>query len=314
MKSRIAYSLFFLFILVTAQAQLLADEVMVLETPTGNLEGTMLCPYSNGKVPVVLIIAGSGPTDRNGNSPSYQNNSLKLLAEGLEANAIASLRFDKRGVAKSGTAGLEESTLRFDHYIADVVAWVALLKKDQRFSEIIIAGHSEGSLIGLKAAQETTISKYISLAGAGYPASEVIRLQLKDQPQTVLDQALPILKHLEEGETVTNIPPMFNTLFRESVQPYMISWFKYKPQEEIAKLTCPALIIQGTTDIQVSVDNAEVLKKAYPKAQLSIITGMNHILKEAPEDKTQNIASYSQPYLKLHPELIDTLVKFISAK
>jgi alpha-beta hydrolase superfamily lysophospholipase len=82
-----------------------------------------------------LIIAGSGPTDRNGNSPAIQgaNNSLKYLAEGLAAQGIASVRYDKRGVAESKTAASSESDLRFETYIHDAVLWGKQLRTDKRF-------------------------------------------------------------------------------------------------------------------------------------------------------------------------------------
>lgn len=294
-------------------AQMLVTDIKILETPTGNIEGTLLCPYSTEKVPVVLIIAGSGPTDRNGNSSRMMNNSLKLLAEGLKAQDIASLRYDKRGIGKSSSAALQEVDLRFDHYIEDVIAWIELLKKDQRFNQIIIAGHSEGSLIGMIACQKAGIDKYISIAGAGYPAADILRKQFEAQSQSYLTQAEPILSQIEKGHIVDDVPPMLNMVFRKSVQPYMISWFKYNPQQEIAKLSTPILIIQGSTDIQVSIDNAEILKQHNEKSQLAIIEGMNHILKEAPSDRSKNLSTYSQPNLPLHPELLPTIINFIAA-
>ena len=294
------------------QAQILADEISVLKTPSGSIEGTLLCPYTSEKAPLVLIIAGSGPTDRDGNNISMKNNSLKLLAEGLKANHIASLRYDKRGIGKSASAAIQESDLRFEHYVEDAKGWVKLLKKDDRFSSIIIAGHSEGSLIGMLASQDADVDKYISIAGAGYPAADIIRKQLEGQAQGIKDQAFPILEQLEAGNTVTKVEPMLSSLFRPSVQGYMISWFRYAPQEEMAKLTCPILIVQGTTDIQVSTDNAKVLKQANSKAQLSIIEGMNHILKDAPADRMQNIATYSQANLSINNELIKTITNFIT--
>ncbi|MDA3853689.1 MAG: alpha/beta hydrolase [Bacteroidales bacterium] len=293
-------------------AQILVDELMVLETPSGHLEGTLLRPPTAEKVPLVLIIAGSGPTDRNGNNVNMKNNSLKLLAEGLKANNIATLRYDKRGVGKSSSTGIKESDLRFEHYIKDAKEWIDLLKKDQRFSSISVAGHSEGSLIGMVACQDATIEKFISIAGAGYPAAAIIREQLKGQAKAVLDLALPILDQIEIGETVSTVPPMLHSIFRPSVQRYMISWFKYDPREEIRKLSCPILVIQGTTDIQVSIENARALKQANTKAKLSFIEGMNHILKDAPADRMQNIATYNQTELALHHDMLDTIVNFIS--
>jgi alpha-beta hydrolase superfamily lysophospholipase len=240
------------------------------------------------------------------------NNSLKMVAEGLAEKGIASLRYDKRGIGESKNAGLQESDLRFEHYVEDAKAWTKLLKGDPRFSEIIILGHSEGSLIGMIAAQQEAVSKFISLAGSGVPAADILREQLKSQPPAILDQALPIIKKLENGETQDSVPPMFFALFRPGVQPYMISWFKYDPQKEIAKLHIPILIIQGTTDIQVTVSDAEKLAKANTGAQIRIIEGMNHILKNAEADRMKNLQTYGNPELPLNEELMDVVGGFIN--
>ncbi|MFA7493407.1 MAG: alpha/beta fold hydrolase [Proteiniphilum sp.] len=302
--------LFLLILTGNLSAQIMGEPIG-LETKTGKIEGTLLCPPAVKKMPVVLLIAGSGPTDRNGNNPMMTNNSLKMLAEGLFEKGIAVVRFDKRGIAESKDAGLQEVDLRFESYVKDVEEWVELLKKDGRFSEVHILGHSEGSLIGMIAAQKEKRGKFISLAGVGSPAGEILREQLKAQPPMVLQMALPFIEKMERGETVDDVPQMLQALFRPSVQPYMISWFKYDPKKEIAKLNKPILIIQGTTDIQVTISDAEKLADANKKARKYIIEGMNHILKEVEIDRQKNLQTYSMPDLPLKEGLIDIIVAFI---
>lgn len=303
-----ALALLFFWSNLSAQV---SDLPITLQTETGNVEGTLLVPESKNKVQLVLIIAGSGPTDRDGNNPVMKNNSLKMLAEGLAENGIASVRYDKRGIGESKNAGVSESELRFEQYVQDAQAWVDFLSKDSRFSEIIILGHSEGSLIGMIAAQNPEVDKFISLAGVGTPAGEIIREQLKPQPPFVLEQSLPILEKLEKGETVAEVPPMLFSLFRPSVQPYLISWFRYDPRQELAKLNKPVLIIQGTTDLQVGVADAEKLANATKRAELRILEGMNHILKEAESDRAKNIATYSMADLPLKTDLVKSVIEFI---
>ncbi len=287
------------------------DSIVILHTPSGDIEGSLLIPDTQTPVPVVLLIAGSGPTDRNGNNPLMKNNALKMLATALYKNDIASLRYDKRGIGASREAGTDESHLRFDNYIQDAIAWINILKQNEKFSKIIIAGHSEGSLIGMVAAQQKSVDKFISLAGAGQPADQLIREQLKNQPSFVLRQANPILNQLIKGKTTDSIPSYLNALFRPSVQPYLISWFKYNPQTEIAKLEKPVLIIQGTTDIQVGIQDAKALEEACHASKLVLISGMNHILKNAPADRQQNIQTYSQPNLPLNEIMVSTVVNFV---
>ena len=300
--------LLFLFIPLVSFGQ---EEEITLETKTGDIKGSLLIPSVLEKTAVVLIIAGSGPTDRNGNNPMMTNNSLKMLAKELQKNGIASVRYDKRGVGESKSSALQESDLRFEDYVQDVEEWIKLLKEDDRFSNIIVLGHSEGSLIGMIASHKQEAKKFISVAGVGIPAGDILRKQLKGQPQFILDESLKIIEKLENGETVEKVSQMLYSLFRPSVQPYMISWFKYNPQIEIAKLNKPILIIQGTTDIQVSVSDADKLASANKKSQKQIIEGMNHILKEAELDRQKNIQTYSMPDLPLKKELIKFIVKFI---
>ncbi|MBL0699530.1 MAG: alpha/beta hydrolase [Desulfosarcina sp.] len=155
-----------------------SETIVQLETKTGTLEGSLLVPVEITGIPVVLIIAGSGPTDRDGNNPWMKNNSLKMLATELSKNRLATLRYDKRGIGKSSQAGSQEKNLRFDHYISDVKDWVALLNQDERFSEIIVIGHSEGSLLGMIASQEKDVDKFISIAGPGQSADKILKDQL----------------------------------------------------------------------------------------------------------------------------------------
>ncbi len=284
---------------------------ITLETSNGEIYGTLTTPLNFTHGPVVLIIAGSGPTDRNGNNPMMKNNSLQQLAFGLANAGISSVRFDKRGIAASADAMKSESDLRFDDYIHDIKDWISLLKKDHRFSQVIVCGHSEGSLLGMIAANENA-DKYISIAGPGKPANETLREQLENQPEQVKNIAFPILDSLSAGITVSNPNPMLAALFRPSVQPYLISWFKYNPQTEIAKLKIPALILQGDQDLQVAVNDAQLLSNANKAALMHIIQGMNHILKIVPENnKNENIKTYSNPSKPISTELLKDIISFV---
>ncbi len=291
-----------------------SEKMVLLKTATGNIEGTLQIPATPPTKTVALIIAGSGPTDRDGNNPSMKNNSLKILAAELNKNGIATLRYDKRGIANSRNAGLKEADLRFDHYVNDAKGWVNYLRNEIKFSNIIVIGHSEGSLIGMIASQDKNVNKFVSIAGAGQPADKIIREQLKNQPPSLTIRVNAILDDLVKGKTVENTPPELASIFRASVQPYMISWIKYDPQKEIAKLKIPVMIVQGTTDIQVSLEDANRLAKALPKAKLVIIEGMNHIMKPAPADRQMNIITYTQPDLPLKKELIEKLILFLLSK
>jgi uncharacterized protein len=284
-----------------------------ITTSTGTLYGTQIISTSNVPEPVVLIVAGSGPTDRDGNNPlGGPNNSLKLLAEGLADRGIASIRYDKRGIGESSAAGHKEVDLRCDTYVEDAALWIQQLQADSRFSSVTAIGHSEGSLIGMLATQKTGADAFVSIAGPARTASQVLRDQLQPRlPDALWQQSEQILAALEQGNIVASVPPELNTLYRSNVQPYLISWFRYTPAQEIKRLTVPVLIVQGTTDIQVPVSEAQALKMAKPNAELRIIEGMNHVLKAVPLDPKQQNASYSEPTLPVVPELVEGISQFI---
>lgn len=296
----------------TAGDTTVTETTFVLHTANGDITGTLTVPDSiGGKIPVALIIAGSGPTDRNGNNPMMKNESLKLLAYGLAANKIASLRFDKRGLGESRAAFTSEADLRFDDYINDARGWIDTLKKDARFSKVVVAGHSEGSLIGMIAALKRA-DGFVSIAGAGRSADKILKEQLASQPAMVKDSSYPIIDSLVLGKTVQKVPKMLFALFRPSVQPYMISWFHYDPQTEIKKLTIPVLILQGTNDLQITVEDANLLAKSNTKAQLALIKNMNHIFRIVEGDRKENLATYITSTNPISEELVTTIATFVN--
>ncbi|HEU4565635.1 MAG TPA: alpha/beta fold hydrolase [Gemmatimonadaceae bacterium] len=292
------------------------SEPVKLETSSGTVHGTLERPAASSPVPVVLFIAGSGPTDRNGNSPLIPgaNNSLQLLADALAANGIASLRYDKRGIGESRGVTVSESDIRLETYVDDAAAWVKRLRADPRFTTVTIVGHSEGSLIGMLAAERAGADAVVSIAGVGRRADRVIHDQLAPRlPPDLMARSDSILASLVAGKTVDAVPPELAALYRPSVQPYFISWLRHDPAAVAARLAVPLLVAQGTTDIQVPVADAELLAKAQPRARLLVINGMNHVLKHVPADPAAQQKSYGDPSLPVAPELVDGIVEFVKA-
>lgn len=286
-----------------------------LHTPTGTIYGTLDIPPGRGPFPVALIIAGSGPTNRNGNTPLIhgKNNSLLMIARVLKHDGIASVRYDKRGVGESAAAMPKPSDLRFSVYVEDAASWIDLLRHDPRFTKIAVIGHSQGSLVGMIAARIAGADAFVSIAGAGFPAGQIIKEQLSNQPLPIRTEADSIIASLDAGKVVKEVSNGLMTLFSPSIQPYLISWFQYDPRKEIARLTIPILILQGTHDLQVPVKDADALHAAQPRSTLDIIQGMNHIMKEAPANREENIATYSDPNLPLAPPLVKDLTNFLKS-
>lgn len=292
-----------------------AAEPVTLSTPTGMLHGTLQRPAGDCPHPVALVIAGSGPTDRDGNTALLpgRNNSLTMLGQALAERGVASLRYDKRGIAASAAAGPREADLRFDTLVDDAARWVRLLAADARFTRVLVVGHSEGALIGTLASAQSPTSALVLLAGPSEPAATVLRRQLADRlPPSLAERSEALLKTLEAGRTDPDVPEALNVLYRPSVQPYLVSWFRHDPAQALARLAVPCLIVQGTTDVQVRPEDARRLHAARPACTLTLVDGMNHVLKTVPADPAAQQASYSNPALPLADGLQQALTSFLA--
>jgi len=258
------------------------EEPLELPTAGGKLSGTLALPAGAGPWPVVLLIAGSGPTDRDGNSalvPEAKGH-MRKLAHALADRGLASLRYDKRGLGASEHPGLREDDLRFRHLVEDAVALAAWLRQDGRLGSLLLAGHSEGALIAALAARDAPgCVGAVSIAGAGQKASELIRAQLEGRlPIALQIPALLALEALAAEQLVEEPPDALTLLFRPSVQPYLVSWFRYDPAEVLADLRLPVLLVHGSADAQVPPDHAARLHAARPDARLLLVEGMDHLL------------------------------------
>lgn len=279
------------------------------------LHGTMLTPDSPVRAAAV-IIAGSGPTDRNGNSPlGVSAGSYRLLAEGLAGRGIATVRYDKRGIAASAAAGrAREDDATFTMFVDDARAWAEETARLTGQPCVWLIGHSEGALIALAAVQDGNdrICGVVLLSGAGRPAADVIRDQLAAAPEPMRGLAMTALADLEAGRTTASVPGL-EALFRPSIQPYLISWFALDPAALAAAYDGPMFIGQGSTDIQTGVVDAEAIKAARPDATMVIWDGANHLLKIAPADRAANLATYRDPVLPLAPGVVEDVAGFILA-
>jgi pimeloyl-ACP methyl ester carboxylesterase len=285
----------------------------VVSVPGGRIAGSLVLPPSSRKPPVVLIIAGSGPVDRNGNAGAVlQTNTYLLLADSLAAHGIASFRYDKRLVGRSTGFTEPAAGLRLGDFVSDAAALASFLKNDRRFSRLFILGHSEGSLIGMLAARKVRPAGFISVSGAGEPADRVLAWQLSPRKGPDRQKIESILDSLRSGHRVSDIPRPLQALLGPAVQPYLISWMRQDPARVIAGLHTAVLITQGTRDLQVTVRQARLLHEAKPGSELALIPGMNHVLKDAPADRTGNLKTYSEPQLPLDALLVKKIVAFIS--
>jgi len=287
---------------------------VVLPSEPAPLHGTLLTPEGPTRA-VAVILPGSGPTDRDGNSPGgLVASTYRLLAEGLAEQGVATVRIDKRGVGQSAPAMIAEQDLTFQTYVDDARAWAAEAARVTGRPCVWLIGHSEGSQIALAAAHggHDAVCGLVLLAGAGRPAGAILREQFQaGLPPALLAPAFAALEDLEAGRPVADAPPELAALFRPSVQPYLISWIGLDPVDLIRSYEGPVMIGHGSTDIQVGMVDANALSEAQPAARLVVWDGVNHVLKLAPADRAANMAAYLDPDLPLAPGVVDDVAGFI---
>lgn len=283
------------------------------EINAGALAGTLLSAHDRD--PVVLIVPGSGPTDRDGNSPmGVATDAYRLLAEALAEEHIATVRIDKRGMFGSAGAGDPNAVTPAD-YVADIHAWIDAIREARGSDCVFLLGHSEGALmVSLAAEGREDVCGLILVAGMGRRMGEVIREQLTANPANapLLDQAMAALTELEAGRQVdvSAMHPALVPLFAPQVQDYLIATLNLDPVEAVNRANKETLIVQGKTDLQVSVEDARLLNRAR-KTKLQLIDGMNHVLKEAPADRAANLATYLDPTLPLAAGLVRRIEDFV---
>jgi hypothetical protein len=303
------FSIFLVFISFATFAQ--ETSYTSVDIPISKfIDGTLLKP-NKGSSTLAIIIADSGPIDRDGNQDFQKTNNLKKLAAGLTNRGIATFRYDKR-IVKQLRRGNLDPNIKFENFVNDAIDVIDYFRKQNDYKKIYIIGHSQGSLIGMLAAKEKA-DGFISIAGAGKSIDAVILEQVELTAPMFTEDTKRIVAVLKDGKTTNEYPQALNSIFDLSVQPFMASWMKYNPIEEIKKLDIPVLVINGTKDLQVSVEEATSLSKAGKKSELKLIKQMNHVLFLITGDDQENAKSYNESFRPISPELIESIVTYIES-
>ncbi|MGP1519999.1 MAG: alpha/beta hydrolase [Treponema sp.] len=304
-----------IFSLIFFAINLSAQEIMISAEGI-DLFGTLTIPEKEDVKTICIIVPGSGPTDRDGNNQfGLKTNTYKLLAEALAENGIASFRYDKRGAGKSVVEGVDainiEKNMLFETNIKDLKSVINNLKGMNKFEKIFLIGHSEGSLVSILCAKEEKIDGIISIAGVGKNAGDLFIEQLEQQlAKPIVKEARRIIKSLKKGKKVENISNMLQSIFRDSVQAYLISWFKYEPRKELSSLNIPILVLHGSVDHQVAIENAKLLASAKKETKVAIIDGMTHMIKQV-ENEEDEFKTYSDDSYPIPKKLVDEIITFV---
>lgn len=296
---------FILTVLVTGK--LAAEEQRVV---AAGFPATLIEPQDS-RAPIVLFVSGSGPTDRDGNSRLGVSASyLAKLAAGLAEQGVGSLRFDKRGVPRSLPVA-READLTLETFVDDALAVFDWLKARSAGRPLFLLGHSEGGLITLAVAgKRLEAAGLVLLSTPGLPPADTLRSQLQTLEEPLRSQALAITAEIEAGREAADVPEPLLPVFRPSVQPFLRSLFTRRPAEELAGLKIPVLIVGGGSDLQVGRPDFDAFVAARPGIESRWLPDMNHVLVDAPQERTANFATYAEPALPLTPGLVDTIAGF----
>lgn len=272
-----------------------------------NIYGSIVEPKSRSNSNLVIFIGGSGPIDRDGNQSFMKCDMFKKLAYSLSEKGISSFRYDKRVVTQIRKGKLDKK-ITFDDFVSDAIAIIDFFQL--KYNSIVIAGHSQGSLVGLLSINEG-VSGFISLSGAGRTIDMVIEDQISKTAPMLLEDTKNIFKILRSGKITEDFPLPLYSLFNIEIQPFMISWMQYDPKKIIAKIPIPSLIINGDNDLQVDEKEAKLLYNSAQNSEILIVKNMNHVLVEIEGDELKNVKSYNNPDLKISELVIEKMVEFI---
>ncbi len=299
---------------------LTTETILQAPGPLAALEGVYLTS-GDAASPIVLIVPGSGPTDRDGNNPlGMTAATYRYLAQDLAKAGISSIRIDKRGMFGSKAAVKDANNVTLADYANDVHTWIKVAREKTGSSCVWVLGHSEGALVALLAAQKKQpVCGLVLLASPGRTFGDVLRQQLRSNPANapLLDDAMTAIKALESGDRVdvSKFHPALKSLFAPQVQSFMSDLMSYDPATLIAGLSVPVLIVQGEQDLQVTQLDAHRLHVARPASQLVLLPQTNHVLKQVTsDDRAANLAAYADPSMPLAPGVIEAITRFIEAR
>jgi pimeloyl-ACP methyl ester carboxylesterase len=277
----------------------------------GFVDAVLTVPPDVERPPVVLLIAGSGSTDHDGNGPQAKPATLKKLSEQLVARKIATLRYDKRGAGGWKPEYGRPEDFRFPQFVDDATALVNYLRGSRKFSRVVLAGHSEGGLVAILTARRVPIDRLVLLVTAARRQGDLVKAQLeKKLPPEKLEPIVKAIDAIMAGQIVD--PPPQGLAIAPSMQPGIASAFTEDPIPPLKLIDQPTLIIGGGRDLQVARLDFAALSAASPVAKTLWLPDMNHVLVDV-TDEADNMTAYNQSERALDSALVDSVAAFILA-
>ena len=300
----------FLFFALPFFAQDIISEEVVITNEAITLPGTLSYPKVQEKLPLIIFIHGSGNIDRDGNQAgiNVKANYIKILSDSLNQNGIAFFRYDKRTARPENMNSVLKDN-SYEYLVEDAKKVIAYFKEDSRFHQMVVIGHSQGALTAMLAINDA-VDKYISLAGLSESMDKALIRQITAQNKDLGAKAAAHFEALEKTDTIQEVHPFLKVIFTPINHKFIQSYSAYNPVEVIKKLNVPTLIINGDADLQVRVEDAKALHRAKPDAQLTIIPGMNHVLKQVSTTQ-ENQQSYYDEKFPISGALLKAIIGFI---
>lgn len=285
-----------------------AEEPFTINLGNAQVNGFLNIPEKVNKAPLIILVSGTHFFEKDLEGLGFEDNSFRQISEYLYKNGIACYRIEPSSLNIGS-----DIDIKFENYATTLKTCVDTFYLSKRFSKIIVAGTNDGALMGiLTAIKNPKVNGFVSLAGYGRVGDEVLKEKLSGPNELNNKVIYDFIDLLKKGDTLPDLPRSYLSVFKPSIQPFLISWFKINPANELKKTTCPVLIFNGTTDLKVKTKDYQLLCAAKPLAQKKVIKNMNHNFTNCDKlDRESQIKFCTNSSETMNKDFLLTLVNFI---
>jgi len=269
--------------------------------------------------PLVILVAGAGKTDRDGNNVDVpgKTDSLKQMAAMLRARNVGSLRYDRRGTGEAYKLEAPGHMTSFSRHILDLAAVIRAAEALPRRGRLIVAGMNEGAWMAMAALNivggESPVDGLVVLDASGQSPMETLRQSIESLDPESREKALEAAQKLIDTGTLIDVPEDLANFFSPNRKDWLATWLAFDPVDTLKKVETPVLFVYGERDMQVSREEFSKLAAAKPQAGIRIVPDMNYVLKEV-HNEDENYAAFTDPSFKLPALLADLLASYAKAQ
>jgi pimeloyl-ACP methyl ester carboxylesterase len=287
------------------------------------LAGTFAVPAAGGPVAAVLMLQGSGQTDRDDNAKALKIDIFPQVSAAIEGQGLATFRFDKRGVG--GSEG-DYFGSDFDDRLTDAVAAVEWLRARPEVdpARVIALGHSEGAMVAVRlAAGAAPVAGAILLAGAAQAGEQILTWQGRQVAGSLtgVSKWVVLVLHIDliksQRKALNRIRSSSAGVMRIQGRKLNAAWMRqfmtYDPAPELARVDVPVLAITGERDLQVNPDDLDrmrdLIKGPFEALRLS---GVTHLLRT--EGAKRGLSGYKEQVRRpVDPRVISAVTGWLAS-